>query len=635
MADWNVILGNNAETIPTIEDNSIRTLVTSPPYYGLRNYGGGDDEIGLESTPEDYIENLCQMFDAIKPKLTDDGTMWINLGDTYASNVSEGIKKFGNAESFGRKTVEYKQPKRKITGGLKPKDMIGIPWMFAFAMRARGWYLRQEIIWCLSGGIKLYVKTPTTIGPISIRDISRLDPTTVKLWNGKKWTQLLGMGKSTEKDRSKMLQLTLRSGEKINCTDMHQWPTSNGLKRTKELKVGDILKSCQLPDNKDKIKNIPSYDVGWLIGLYIAGGSKGKDGTCLQLAANQKENVRFSILNKICESYHASCDNHNTSENGCTHNIYGSVIIGIIDQYVNGKDAYSKKLDKKVWERNNSFLRGILDGYLEGDGHWDGKNERWRLGFCRNEDFASDLRCLCARLGVSLTLNESFSKNTTTGKTHPSYRGEIKFSTSDHFNSKNRNEIVSISKSKSRTFWDLSVRDEPHLFALASGILTHNCKPNPMPESVTDRCTKAHEQIFLLSKSKDYYFDVDAIKELADSGQKTISGGWELDGTRRKRSVWTIPIASGETLDNEHIAVYPTRLVLPCILAGSAPGDLVCDPFSGSGTTGVVALENDRNYIGFELNDMFVKIYTKRLDQAKDHNSVSLDSQENQGLFTW
>lgn len=635
MANWKVLLGNNADTIPTIEDKSIKTVITSPPYFGLRNYGGGEDEIGLEETPEEYIENLCRVFDALHPKLTDDGTMWVNLGDTYASNVSEGIKKFGNAESFGRKSVDYKQPGRKISGDCKPKDMIGIPWMFAFAMRARGWYLRQEVIWCLSGGVKVYAKTPTTIGPMSIRDISRLDPSTVQLWNGTKWTQLLGMGKSLETDRDKMLEITLRSGESISCTDMHQWPTNNGLKRAKDLKVGDIIDTCLLPDSTLKCDNLPSYDIGWLVGLYLAEGSRSKGGKCLQFASHQKETDRFANLTRICEMYHASCKSHDTSENGCTHNVYGEAVIGIIDTYINGTDAYTKKLDKKVWERDNEFLRGILMGYLKGDGHYDKPNNRWRLGFCRNEDLASDLRCLAARLGYYISMKPSFTKNTDTGKTHPTFKGELRFTVSDHFNCKERSEIVSIGPSKARKFWDLSVADEPHLFSLASGVLTHNCKANPMPESVTDRCTKAHEQIFLFSKSPTYFFDVDAIKEEADTGKKKIAGGWDQDGSRRKRSVWTVPVACSETLDNEHFAVYPTALVEPCVLAGSAPGDLVCDPFNGSGTTGVVALENNRNYIGFELNKDFEKIYTKRLNDAKSFNKQDITNGDVSKLFSW
>ncbi len=321
---WNVLLGDNRETIKKLDDNSVQTVITSPPYFALRKYGDSSDEIGIEETPEDYINNLCNVFDEIKPKLKEDGTLWVNLGDTYASNVSEGIKKFGS-KNFqetrpGRQNV--KQPGRKITGDLKPKDLIGAPWMFAFEMRKRGWYLRQDIIW---------------------------------------------------------------------------------------------------------------------------------------------------------------------------------------------------------------------------------------------------------------------SKN------------------------------------------------------------------NPLPESVEDRCTKSHEYIFLFSKNQDYYFDYESITEKSTSTakdkKKEISKVaksfsfddlenenpvekepeekkdnevvWVPNGTRRKRSVWEVPVSCGEAIGIQHFATYPKELVLPCVLAGSKPGDLVLDPFNGSGTTGVVAMENGRNYIGCELNQEFESIYTKRLSEAK------------------
>jgi len=323
MADWEVHLGNNINNIPNLDDESIRTVITSPPYFGLRNYGDGDEEIGLEETPEEFVSNLCDVFDALKPKLTDDGTMWINLGDTYASNVSEGVKKFGSTNFQetrpGRQNV--KQPKRKITGDLKPKDLIGIPWMFAFEMRKRGWYLRQDIIWS---------------------------------------------------------------------------------------------------------------------------------------------------------------------------------------------------------------------------------------------------------------------------------------------------------------------------------------KANALPESVTDRCTKSHEYIFLFSKKQNYHFNYEAIKEKAarlqnkadtlihdESKPEKEDGKWVDDGTRRKRSVWNVPVAAGEAIGTEHYATYPVALIDPCILAGSEVGDLVCDPFNGSGTTGVVSLEHDRNYVGFELYKNFEHIYTKRLNEAKNRNKQNLTSAANSDLWEW
>jgi DNA modification methylase len=325
---WKVLLGDNRETIKKIEDNTVQTVITSPPYFGLRRYGDSNDEIGIEETPEAYISNLCNVFDEIHPKLKDDGTLFVNLGDTYSSNVSEGIKKFGSKnfqeERPGRQNV--KQPGRKITGDLKPKDLIGIPWMFAFEMRRRGWYLRQDIIWD---------------------------------------------------------------------------------------------------------------------------------------------------------------------------------------------------------------------------------------------------------------------------------------------------------------------------------------KPNPMPESVEDRCTKSHEYIFLLTKSPDYYFDFKSITEKSETPlkekKKTIKINnfsfddlenfsnvvvddiegklketvWEPDGTRRKRSVWSVPASCGEAIGIQHFATYPVKLVDPCVKAGSKVNDIILDPFNGSGTTGVVAMEQGRHYIGCELNQEFEKIYTIRLSEAQRGYNLS------------
>lgn len=197
-------------------------------------------------------------------------------------------------------------------------------------------------------------------------------------------------------------------------------------------------------------------------------------------------------------------------------------------------------------------------------------------------------------------------------------------------------------------------------------------KPNPMPESVNDRCTKAHEYIFLLSKSRLYYFDADAIKEPVTGNAhsrgkgvnpKAVSGwvieagvphdavnhnrrdtgvGWgrlsELKpknrragrgrikqnesfsaavtgmvNTRNKRSVWTVPT---QAYPEAHFATFPEKLIQPCVLAGSPVGGLVLDPFSGSGTTGLVALRNRREYIGIELSAEYVAMSKRRIDKA-------------------
>ena len=123
-------------------------------------------------------------------------------------------------------------------------------------------------------------------------------------------------------------------------------------------------------------------------------------------------------------------------------------------------------------------------------------------------------------------------------------------------------------------------------------------KPNPMPESVRDRCTKSHEYLFLLSKNQNYYFDVDAIKE----------------PTRRKRSVWNI---NKKGYKDTHFAVYPPDLIIPCIKASSEKNDIILDPFMGSGTTAMVAKELGRDYIGCELHEDYGKLIEKRLHERK------------------
>ena len=166
---------------------------------------------------------------------------------------------------------------------------------------------------------------------------------------------------------------------------------------------------------------------------------------------------------------------------------------------------------------------------------------------------------------------------------------------------------------------------------LRQDIIWH--KPNPMPESVTDRCTKAHEYIFLMSKSKKYYYDYDTIKvdaidkesykgrrfrgpkAIAKHGGRpnhnpnTMDKGNLADGKTfekvNKRSVWTV---TTKPYSEAHFATFPPDLITPCILAGCPKDGLVLDPFMGSGTTAMVAYENNRNYIGCELNSEYIKL---------------------------
>lgn len=297
-----ILVGSALDRLKELPDGCVRTVVTSPPYWGLRDYGE-DAQIGRENTPSEFVESLCRVFDEIWRVLADDGTIWINLGDSYAGG-SQSIANTGRA-GFGK---DREVTVKRMGDGLKQKDLVGIPWRFAFAMQERGWYLRQDIIWS---------------------------------------------------------------------------------------------------------------------------------------------------------------------------------------------------------------------------------------------------------------------------------------------------------------------------------------KPNPLPESVTDRCTKSHEYIFLMTKSPRYFYDSEAIREpLAESSVGRLKQDIEsqagstrahgdvglvvkamgdIDRGRNKRSVWSVPVARYK---EAHFAVYPPALIEPCILAGSEPGDTVLDPFSGSGTTGEVALLNGRDYIGVELNPEYADLSDRRISGA-------------------
>lgn len=138
-------------------------------------------------------------------------------------------------------------------------------------------------------------------------------------------------------------------------------------------------------------------------------------------------------------------------------------------------------------------------------------------------------------------------------------------------------------------------------------------KPNPMPESVKDRCTSSHEHIFLLSKNEQYYYDYKAIAERAVGG-----------GLKNKRDVWTVK--TGSTPFN-HFAVFDPELIQPCILAGSPKGGVVLDPFSGTGTTGLVATDYGRKYLGVDVNPKYIKYAEERIGRMW---KVSFDD-----IYSW
>lgn len=707
-----ILKGNCRDVLRTLPAESVHCVVTSPPYWGLRDYGtapaiwGGvvtcdhDFEerrwyteqsaaktngsveafskpgaanaqrlkdarwrtdgtcvkcgawrgsFGLEPTYQMFVDHAVEVFREVRRVLRPDGTLWLNLGDSYCSG-GRATWRSGASENKGQDVLND-MPRPAQPADLKPKDLIGIPWRVAFALQADGWWLRQDIIWCLSGGAWLYARTASGDGPVMLKDLVRLAPETVQLWNGDKWTNVTAW--TRRKGRADAVEIVLRSGERIGCTGNHVWPTERGDLRTSELHIGDKLKSAPLPPG-DLPAGWLTDDAFWFAGLFIAEGSRS--GETIQISGHVKEVDRLARVRSLISHYGGSARAY--TEGRCQNIHIDSVAVSaILRVLVAGRTAKDKRLTSAAWQYPNWQIRKLVEGYLDGDGHFDG--ERVRLGFCRNYSLERDLRCLAARLGATISLKPTKSKNQS-GKSFPSFKGEWRWERSGHRNERSRDEIVEIRRSRARQFWDVSVADEPHLFALASGVLTHNSKPNPMPESVTDRCTKAHEYLFMLSKSEQYYFDQEAILEpvsastverLSQPGLGDQEGSWRVPGKtngpmkavarqprgkaitsprqdgnswnenngrgfmperdgRNKRSVWTV---TTQPFSEAHFATFPPALIEPCILAGCPQGGTVLDPFGGAGTTGLVADRLGRNAILIELNSKYADMAERRI----------------------
>jgi hypothetical protein len=559
----------DAVRIP-LRDESVDLIVTSPPYFALRSYRDvawvvGPDgqlqpeqvhyagQIGSEPTPQAYLEALWSVMAECWRVLKPSGSCWINLGDKRAGSGGHnnagltgrsvppppGVVVGANGHGATRRNApdRYNQAtefnvatgvgQQLVPGrtarvhGVRPKSKMLLPHRFAIGCEdgladpeGKGWIVRQDVVWCLSGGARVYARTPTGDRPIMLRDLYRsYQPENVQLWNGQRWTQVLGWSQTPAPDEA--LELELRSGERIGCTPNHQWPTARGLLRADGVRVGDVIDTGPLPEPEvpREFPDLSDWDMGWFVGLYIAEGSRS--GKQVQIAGRVGEEKRYAVLRQIAAALDGNCARYALGGEAETINLSGAIVRGVLDRYVSGDTAKTKRLTIHAWQRCNEFLMGVLNGYLSGDGHYDAKNNRWRLGFTANDEWAADLRTICARLNLQLRLRRC--THVMDGSGFPGWRGEVRFVRSLHRNAKADGEVVAIRQSRARYFYDVGVADEPHLFALASGVLTHNSKLNGLPESVTDRCRDSHEYLFHLTKSERYFSAVDEVREPQDS----------------------------------------------------------------------------------------------------------------------
>ena len=561
--------------------NSLPMTTLPPPAPRRRTARKAAPEVERDQI---LLGDCVDVMNALPPKSVDlvfaDPPYNMQLGgDLYRPNMTkvdavtdpwDKFRSFAEYDAFTRAWLTAARRVLKDTGTLWCIGSYHNIYRVGSVMMDVGYWLLNDVAWikCLAESTRVYARTPSGERPVAIRDLIRSQPEWVQLWNGQKWTQVSGWLQSEANDG---LEIQLRSGERLRCTRTHRWPTGRGLVVASDLEIGDVLQQTLLPEPEDSCiaSGLDDALTGWFVGLYIAEGSR-YEGT-ITISGHQKERERYRRLCQVAKAYHGHCAWYEPSGNSSMINLHGPMLNALLDAYVGGRTAKTKFLSSLCWQRSNTFLRSLLEGYLDGDGHYDTLNDRWRLGFTQNRDLESSLRTIAARLGIQLRLKDARGRYK--NQEYPLLRGEIRWVKPTSAWALSDTEILSIKPAQTERFVDIAVADEPHLFALASGILTHNS--NPMPQLKGTRFCNAHETLLWAKKSidqKKYTFHYRELKAGNDDKQM--------------RSDWYIPLCTGgerEKKDGKkaHATQKPEALMHRVIAATTNPGDLVLDPFCG------------------------------------------------------
>ena len=570
--------GDAEDILKSMEDNSVDCVVTSPPYDNLRSYMG----VGDTWNHGKFCAIAQELYRVVKP------------GGVVVWVVNDKTEKGSETGTSFRQALHF-------------MDI--------------GFNLNDTMIWCLSGGENLYVKSHKGVMPMTIKDMVRLKPETIQLWDGEKWVNVVGWRENT--DTKTKTRIQLRSGENIYCTQEHRWVLENGEEvLTKDLKVGNVLKTCMLPETDEHNPIYLTDDILWLMGLYIAEGSHSEDTIQISLCSDE-----LKWIEKIDKAITSVGGTITYTINGNSLNVrcYSKIFNAILSQYIGGQTAKNKHLNSICWKLSNDKLKKIVEGYLDGDGAYDVRNNRWRLRFTENPYLERDLRVLAARLGAKITLLRRGARIKSLNKEYPSIRGEWRWKPTNHYNSKKMSEILLITEEKMKDnekMWDIEVDSDEHLFSLASGVITHNCKSNPMPQVKQPRYNQVFEYMFIFSKVAPKTFNpiMEPYKcagQVYDSTCKNIGGEngrthktFNVNKEKVKSNVWNIAVAQNKT---SHPAVYPLQIALDHIRSWTNEGDIVLDPFMGSGTTGLAALELNRKFVGIEMNNEYFELSKQRI----------------------
>lgn len=531
-----------------------------------------------------------------------------------------------------------------------------------------GYWFLNDIVWikCLSGNTELYARVNGSALVSSLKDLVQinLEKNVVELPSYDEggcatWVRLTHWRKT---EATEGLIINLEDGTWVECTPEHRFPVVDHgrivMKAAKDISRSDTLLKLGHFELPVEVQSAVFDEVlGEFVGRFLAEGAYRADDNGVQLTLpRDEEPVALNLIDLIRQRF-GVVGRVYKYQSICRLVFPGRFMVEFVRRFVSGRDAQHKRLARECFAHGTDFLHGILRGYLAGDGHFEAETGRWKFGFARNEGLLTDLSVIARILGwrlkfryahsryqsgVSETILGELCENTDSRRDYPrldllgmssrrnfgipqahstkrlrDYKvvNRTRRTHRDEMSSLGRMAIhgdirfvsvASVLPSQKEQFYDLSVTGN-HIFALANGLLTHNS--NPMPNFRGVRFTNAHETLLWVKKSKDqkkYTFNYHAMKSLNEGLQM--------------RSDWEIPICTGaERLVDEdgrkiHSTQKPEALLYRVILSSTNPGDVVLDPFFGTGTTGAVAKKLGRHYIGIEREEKYIQAAVTRLE---------------------
>lgn len=654
-------------------------------------------QLGLEPSFDLYIEHLLEVIDEIKRVLKKSGTFWLNLGDCYPSTGNKGgsIYELSDEEYESEVKgiqIKYGKPMR----GRYPHKCLGlIPFRVAIEMIDRGWILRNCIVWCLAEDTKMFVLRDGVYLHIPIQEVKVGDY--VLTFDMRNNLRMVRVKNVYDNGIAPVLRIITKSGREVVCTEEHEFPVKASyvygseflqlsFKKAKELTGKDYLwVNWHLPLVGSKAFSMEDYAKGFVVGFFIAEGNYIKKR--LKSGELVYRGIQFSCGVKDLEkgyidylkAYDVKIYRYGRNVIVRSHD---KRLLSLIKSYVDGERAKDKHFKQSVWNESIEFMKGVVDGFLAGDGCFDKKHNRWMVGITFNQDLLDDLVLACRLIGYEFRYEGVKRTNLGTKAVEFVIRPSIKrcrYKEYLYVDQIDKIEMVGV-----RRVYDIEVEpiytsycgkgktDKPtiekrkakwnNLYFLANGIWTHNSKPNAIPQSVKDRFKNVWEPIFLFVKQAKYFFNLEAVKvpmkastlkrALRDNRtEKDVYAGLSLENWRRwvekvRKKVgmereavsgMRLPPEPGEwevrdllanpgdvwsistkPFKGKHFAVFPPEIPMMCILAGCPEGGVVLDPFAGSGTTLVVAKKLGRKYVGIEIVEEYVKICEERLREVNE-----------------